>query len=114
MRLKNNSHIRAGDEDVYRLMEDFELDPALSRNQIGDLSGGERQRVAIVISLLLKREVYLLDEVTSALDKPLKKKVADHFLGREDLTALIVSHDPVWLEYPSVEIFDLEDQQWKP
>ena len=77
------------------------------------MSGGERQRLAIIISVLLKRNIFFLDEITSALDKHLKKKVADFFVEKDDWTAIIISHDPVWLENQSVKVFDLEEGKWK-
>ncbi len=110
--LKNNAQMQISDQEIYALMSQFDLDRDTTHSQVGELSGGERQRVAIVISLLLNREVYLLDEVTSALDQPLKEKVAEYFLNQDELTAMIVSHDPVWMEYPSVKAFDLEANEW--
>lgn len=110
--LKNNAQMQISDQEIYALMNQFDLERDTAQSQVGELSGGERQRVAIVISLLLNRDVYLLDEVTSALDQSLKEKVAEYFLNQDELTAMIVSHDPVWMEYPSVKAFDLEVNEW--
>jgi putative ABC transport system ATP-binding protein len=59
------------------------------------LSGGERQRIGILIMQLLNREIFLLDEVTSALNGELKVFIADYFLKMEQ-TIIVVSHDEVW------------------
>ncbi|MHA2023099.1 MAG: ATP-binding cassette domain-containing protein [Candidatus Thorarchaeota archaeon] len=96
------------------LMELFLLDIDLLQNSLKELSGGERQRMAIVIAILLNRDVFFLDEVTASLDKHLKNTVADYFLSREDCTCVIVSHDPVWLDNPVVRIFNIEEKKWKP
>jgi len=98
---------------VRELFAYFDLDSALLTKDIEELSGGERQRVAIIIAVLLDRKIFLLDEVTSSLDKELKKKVADFFLKRDDWTVLVISHDAVWLDNHSMKIYDLERGTWK-
>lgn len=108
--LKANTHSVF---NVNELMEFFLLDIDLLQKNVKELSGGERQRMAIVISVLLNRDIYFLDEVTASLDKHLKKKVADYFLSREDYTCVIVSHDPVWLNNSVVRVFDFEEKKWK-
>ncbi|MEA3265620.1 MAG: ABC transporter ATP-binding protein [Candidatus Fermentibacteria bacterium] len=108
--LKGNSH---SGMTLIELMKFFHLDISLFLKSTGELSGGERQRMAVVTAILLKRDVFFLDEVTSSLDKDLKKKVADYFLGREDSTCIIVSHDPVWLDNSVVRVFDFEEKKWK-
>lgn len=111
--IKSNHSLNFGEERIGELMDFFELSRDLLVKDISDLSGGERQRVAIIVSVLLERNVFLLDEVTSALDKDLKKKTADFFIERADWTVVSISHDSVWLDNPNVKIFDLEKKTWK-
>ena len=61
------------------------------------ISGGEKQRVALARGLLLGKKLYLLDEVTSALDNESRQAVFDVFSDPQ-LTVLSVAHDPAWLE----------------
>lgn len=61
------------------------------------ISGGEKQRIALARGLLLGKTLYLLDEVTSALDAASKQAVFDVFSDPQ-LTVLSVAHDPEWLE----------------
>jgi len=75
------------------LLDYFNLPEALLQKNIEELSGGERQRVAIINALLLKRTIFFLDEITSALDKSLKSKVLDYFLLNPEFTVLSISHD---------------------
>ena len=82
------------------------------RKDPSELSGGEKQRLAIIVSILLERKVFLLDEVTSSLDKHLKKKVINYFIEQDDWTIVAISHDPGWLDNPRVSIFDLEIGKW--
>ncbi len=77
------------------LMEYFEFDEKLLEKTIDDLSGGERQRLGVIMAIMLDRPVYLLDEITSALDAELKEKVAEYF-ANVDKTVIAVSHDDVW------------------
>lgn len=60
------------------------------------VSGGEKQRIALARALLLRKTLYLLDEVTSALDAESKRAVFDLFADPE-LTLLSVAHDPEWI-----------------
>ena len=112
--LKTNTSLSFNKETVDDLLSHFELRNDIIDKEIGDLSGGERQRLAIVISILLERNIFLLDEVTSDLDKHLKKKVADYFVERENWTCLVISHDSIWLDNPAVRVFDVEEGKWKP
>jgi len=114
LKLKANIHLDGFQERMRELLQYFEFDQNVLTKNIENLSGGERQRLAIIIAVLLQRQVFLLDEVTSALDKQLKKKVADFFLARKEWTCLVISHDLVWLENPAVKIFNLEEGKWKP
>ena len=109
---RSNSSADFGEKKVEELMDFFEMGHDLLDKDVSELSGGERQRVAIVVSVLLGRKVFLLDEVTSALDKNLKEKVAELVVREKDWTVIVVSHDDVWLNNPSVKIFDLEVGKW--
>ncbi|MFZ2312712.1 MAG: ATP-binding cassette domain-containing protein [Methylobacter sp.] len=70
------------------------------------ISGGEKQRIALARGLLLGKKLYLLDEVTSALDEESKQAVFDVF-SDPHLTVLSVAHDPEWLERCGI-IFELD------
>lgn len=79
--------------EIPQLFDYFELQDSLLQKDIETLSGGEKQRVAIINALLLKRDIFFLDEISSALDKPLRIKVLDYFLLNPDFTVLSISHD---------------------
>lgn len=57
------------------------------------LSGGERQRVALARAMVGKPAVYLLDEVTSALDQENSERV-ERLLLQEDAAVIHVCHKP--------------------
>jgi putative ABC transport system ATP-binding protein len=99
-------------EKLRIFMQELELEGSILNQHFQELSGGEKQRIGILISLLLNRNIYLLDEITSALDMDLKKKVTDYFLAREDLTLLVISHDREW-ERNWIKIINLENRSLK-
>ncbi|MDD3192357.1 MAG: ABC transporter ATP-binding protein [Oscillospiraceae bacterium] len=60
------------------------------------LSGGMRQRAALIRTLAIKPEIFLLDEAFSALDYQTRLAVTDdvyHILKLEQKTILMVTHD---------------------
>lgn len=61
-----------------------------------ELSGGMRQRVALIRTLAVKPKILLLDEAFSALDYQTRIMVTNdiyNILRKENITALIVTHD---------------------
>ena len=61
-----------------------------------ELSGGMRQRAALIRTLAVKPKILLLDEAFSALDYQTRIMVTNdiyEILRKEDITALIVTHD---------------------
>lgn len=71
--------------------------PAVILDQpCSSVSGGEKQRIALARALLLRKTLYLLDEVTSALDTDSRNAVFALF-GAPGFTVLSVAHDPVWI-----------------
>ncbi|UTV29367.1 ABC transporter ATP-binding protein [Photobacterium atrarenae] len=77
-------------------LERVGLAHALDRH-VENLSGGEKQRLAIARALLMARPLWLLDEPTSALDPGSRDQVIG-LLASQSVTAVSVSHDPIWLQ----------------
>lgn len=100
---KQNNHIEINKEEVLNLVEYFNLSSDILNKKVSQLSGGERQRLGLIICILLDRPIWLLDEVTSGLDKDMKEKVVDYVLN-QDKTVLIISHDRVWSKNNAVRI----------
>ncbi|MCG8485052.1 MAG: ABC transporter ATP-binding protein [Clostridia bacterium] len=100
---KQNNHIEINKEEVLNLIEYFNLSSDILNKKVSQLSGGERQRLGLIICILLDRPIWLLDEVTSGLDKDMKEKVVDYVLN-QDKTVLIISHDRVWSKNNAVRI----------
>lgn len=88
-------------------LQRLHLPPDILDRECRRVSGGEKQRIAIARALLLGKSLYLLDEVTSALDAESKQAVLDVFAD-PDLTVLSVTHDPDWAARCDV-VLELED-----
>ncbi len=60
------------------------------------LSGGEAQRVSLARTLILRPKIVLFDEPLSALDAPLRKKLAVEILALKNefgFSGILVTHD---------------------
>jgi len=108
----NNRHLRDNLSRVPALMERLHLHEKLLEQQVAALSGGEKQRITLLSALLLDREILLLDEASSALDRTAKLAVIDLLKERAALTVLSVSHDQEWIGF-SDDLVDLTRPQEK-
>jgi ATP-binding cassette, sub-family E, member 1 len=85
------------------LMRPLDLKPLLLK-KICELSGGELQRVAIAICLSKTADLYLLDEPSAYLDveqRLIISKVIANIMDIKKVSALIVDHDLLFLDYVS-------------
>jgi putative ABC transport system ATP-binding protein len=86
------------EERVQQALDSLLLPTDILNKQTSVISGGEKQRLAVARALLLGKTVFVLDEVTSALDPQSRRAVLELFKHPE-LTLLSVSHDPEWLAF---------------
>ncbi len=93
---KTHHENRPTDQQLIEVLQRLHLPADILGQESSRISGGEKQRIALARGLLLGKKVYLLDEVTSALDAESKQAVFDVF-SDPDLTVLSVAHDPEWL-----------------
>lgn len=93
----HNRALRDNLQLVPELMERLLLPETLMDEDISELSGGEKQRIAMLMALLLERDIMLLDEASSALDPESKRATIRLLKEQQDLTLLSVSHDQEWL-----------------
>lgn len=91
---KNNLKTSENKEKLKELLKQFSLEEDILKKEIKDLSGGERQRIGIVITILLDKKIWIMDEITSSLDQEMKEKVIE-YIGKTDKTVMMVSHDSI-------------------
>jgi putative ABC transport system ATP-binding protein len=103
---KTHRDHRPSETQLIEVLQRLQLPADILSQQSSRISGGEKQRIALARGLLLGKKLYLLDEVTSALDAESKHAVFDVF-SDPALTVLSVAHDPDWLERCGI-IFELE------
>jgi putative ABC transport system ATP-binding protein len=94
---------------LHDVLQRLHLPVDILKQESSRISGGEKQRIALARGLLLGKKLYLLDEVTSALDAESKQAVFDVFSDPQ-LTVLSVTHDPEWLARCGI-IFNIEAGQ---
>lgn len=76
-----------------------------------ELSGGQQQRVALLRAAAPNPAVLLLDEPFTGLDTALRSQVRDQaieFLADQELTALMVTHDPEEAMYMADRLFVMD------
>jgi len=78
------------------LLEMVELPPDFAERYAKDMSGGQRQRVGIARALALEPDLLVCDEVTSALDVSVQKRIVDLLLRlqkEKNITMIFICHD---------------------
>lgn len=83
------------------ILTQLRFDIHIISRRFADLSGGEQQRLMIVLLLLLDRPIFLLDEVTAALDPDNIETVVDLLTKAPDKTVISVSHNSEWRRHCS-------------
>ncbi|WP_163564403.1 ABC transporter ATP-binding protein [Helicobacter suis] len=83
-------------KDLPQILQNTRLKPSLLDKFPRELSGGERQRLGIARAMLVKPQILLLDEITSALDKRLKYEIMEVLLDYQLTTKtsmICITHD---------------------
>jgi ATP-binding cassette subfamily F protein uup len=81
------------------------------QQKIGTLSGGQRKRVALAKTLIdigfdHKHVLLIMDEPTNHLDVEMVEWL-EHYLSKENITLLLVTHDRYFLDTVCTEIWEI-------
>ena len=82
---------------------------------VSSLSGGQRKRVALAKTLIdigfeHKHVLLIMDEPTNHLDVEMVEWL-EHYLGKENVTLLLVTHDRYFLDAVCEEIWELDGSE---
>ena len=86
----------AAAERLDELLRQVQLDPAFARRRPAQLSGGEIQRAAIARALAAGPRVLICDEITSALDPVVQRRIVELLRELQHSTGIaiiFISHD---------------------
>ena len=81
-------HVSCLDDFVYSVDE---LNQEVKENG-NNFSGGQKQRIALCRAILFNKQIYLVDEITSGLDRNNKVKIEKYLLNNKDITLIYISH----------------------
>ncbi|MDO4633129.1 MAG: ATP-binding cassette domain-containing protein [Eubacteriales bacterium] len=96
LRYRTSLSRKEREERAYEVLEQVGLKPEYGRKYCHELSGGECQRAAIGRAIMIRPELLICDEVTSALDVSVQEQIIQLLkkLGRENgMSYLFISHD---------------------
>lgn len=83
------------EERAIETLQNVGLDQSFLDKSVDTLSGGEKQRVALIRNIQFTPDILLLDEVTSALDRPTREAIwkwLEDYQSQNDTTILMISH----------------------
>jgi ATP-binding cassette subfamily F protein uup len=83
------------------------------KQPVGTLSGGQRKRIALAKTLIdigfeHKHVLLIMDEPTNHLDVEMVEWL-EHYLDKEDVTLLLVTHDRYFLDTVCREIWEMDN-----
>lgn len=91
-----NFNLNADASNLEHVLSDAKFKKSLLNKKSDQLSGGERQRLGIVRAMLVKPKILILDEVTSALNKELKKDIMhslEHYRDLHNSGMIFITHE---------------------
>lgn len=95
---------------IKNMFERLELNYDLMGANFNDLSGGEKQKISFIIALLLKRDLMILDEPTSANDQNSIRNIVREIKSLSNNSIISVSHNDYFLSTCDV-VYEIKNKQ---
>jgi elongation factor 3 len=92
-------------------LRDIDFTPAMLSSPRSALSGGWKMKLLIIRAMLSRADILLLDEPTNHLDAASVDWLAQYLQAQKKVTALIVSHDPAFLDRVITDVIHYEGRQ---
>ncbi len=96
------------DYSINTVVEGLKIDKSLLERSYNDLSGGEKTLVQLAKALLLKPDLFLLDQPTNHIDIP-TKEVLEDAIDNFDGTFVFISHDRYFINKFADKTIEFED-----
>lgn len=99
-------------QEIQYYLDKVGFDVAILTKEIKGLSGGEQQRIGLVRLLLVKPQILLLDEFTSALDEETMRRVEELILlekTKYNITVLFITHNIAQAKRLASKVIHLEN-----
>jgi len=107
---KVNKKLKPNILAIKNMFERLELSYELLEADFNNLSGGEKQKISFIIALLLKRDLMILDEPTSANDQNSIDNIIKEIKLLGNKSIISVSHNDYFLSCCDV-VYELKNKQ---
>jgi len=101
-------------EAMESLLAEIGFTAELRNKTIVQLSGGWRMRLALARAVIAKVDLLLLDEPTNHLDKHAVAWLEKYLSTLTEVTVVVVSHEPTFLDAVATDILHVTGQKLKP
>lgn len=105
LQFRANRHRSFPQDRAMELLAQLHFKQDVLSRRFPSLSGGEKQRLMVLLLLLVNRPVFLLDEVTAALDPENIENVVRLLTASPGRTVISVSHNRDWETFSTRSLF---------
>ena len=105
--------VNVGREHVEEVLTSVGFTEDMRNGPVASLSGGWKMKLALARAILMKADILLLDEPTNHLDFTNVAWLENYLTTLTGVSAIIVSHDPGFLDHVCTDIIHYENRKLK-